>query len=601
MQIYSLDIKGFRGILSSKLFFDEHTVLVGDNNTGKSTVLEAIDLVLGPERLFKKPIIDEHDFYAGEYTDSDGNSKEISVEVIIGNLSADQLAHFQDHIEWWNKNNKTLITEPPVEQVDAIETMPVLRVLFKGKYDKEEDDFIGETFFASPPALDNGDLQKFGSKDKRLCGFLILRTVRTGSRALSLERGSLLDVILRLKEQRPQMWESILKQLRELDIVESEGAPIGNILKDVKEALNAFIAKDSGETPHMRVTDLTRESLRKVLTVFIGTGVKNSEGIEYAAPYQHQGTGTINALVLAMLSMIANLKQNVIFAMEEPEIAIPPHTQKRIINLIRSQSAQAIFTSHSPYVLEEFDPKNILALTKENGIVNGIPADISELTKKKNFRLEFRKKYSEALLARRVLIVEGRTEFDALPAASRKLNQIDEKRFKTLEAMGIAIIDAEGDSNIAPLATLLKKLGKKTYGVYDLQEDPQKTKILTALDVACESAESSFEKLLVSESDETNLKKFSLKLVTDGEWPTHITPKPTAALPVDQIKDVMKKFFEHTKGSGTAADFIMTCDEAQIPQYIKESLLSIQNHIFPESQGKSEQAAPLSHNPLDIL
>lgn len=60
------------------------------------------------------------------------------------------------------------------------------------------------------------------------------------------------------------------------------------------------------------------------------TGAKRKTAL--STPHlQHQGTGTINTLVLALLSLIADLKQNVIFAMEEPEIAIPPHTQKRII------------------------------------------------------------------------------------------------------------------------------------------------------------------------------------------------------------------------------------------------------------------------------
>ena len=43
-------------------------------------------------------------------------------------------------------------------------------------------------------------------------------------------------------------------------------------------------------------------------------------------------------LVLAMLSQIAEDKQNVIFAMEEPETAIPPYAQKRIVHEIREVS-----------------------------------------------------------------------------------------------------------------------------------------------------------------------------------------------------------------------------------------------------------------------
>ena len=45
-------------------------------------------------------------------------------------------------------------------------------------------------------------------------------------------------------------------------------------------------------------------------------------------------------LVLAMLSQIAEDKQNVIFAMEEAETAIPPYAQKRIVHELRKLSAQ---------------------------------------------------------------------------------------------------------------------------------------------------------------------------------------------------------------------------------------------------------------------
>jgi len=43
-------------------------VLIGDNNTGKTTILEALDLALGPDRLNRLPPVDEHDFFLGAYS-----------------------------------------------------------------------------------------------------------------------------------------------------------------------------------------------------------------------------------------------------------------------------------------------------------------------------------------------------------------------------------------------------------------------------------------------------------------------------------------------------------------------------------------------------
>src|SRR3546814_19138507 len=67
MKIYSVDIKNFRGIRSATLNLPDHAVLIGDNNTGKSTVLEAIDLALGPDRLNRRPPVDEHDLFQVAY------------------------------------------------------------------------------------------------------------------------------------------------------------------------------------------------------------------------------------------------------------------------------------------------------------------------------------------------------------------------------------------------------------------------------------------------------------------------------------------------------------------------------------------------------
>ena len=68
MRISRLTIENFRGIKKAIILLPKHGVLVGDNNTGKTTILEALDLVLGPDRLNYQPPIDEHDFYRGEYS-----------------------------------------------------------------------------------------------------------------------------------------------------------------------------------------------------------------------------------------------------------------------------------------------------------------------------------------------------------------------------------------------------------------------------------------------------------------------------------------------------------------------------------------------------
>lgn len=581
MRIVRVKIENFRGIAEGEIFLTDHAVLVGDNNVGKSTILEAIDLVLGPERLSRRPVIDEHDFYGGRYLDVNGNPVEIKIELVIVDLSSEQKRLFNNHLEWWSQNSNKLLDGPPPENTDQADVVPALRVGFKGGYDREEDDFIGGTYFLSPK-LEVGDYTTFKVADKRQCGFLFLRTLRTGSRALSLERGSLLDIILRLQEKRFRMWEDVLENLRKLSVAENKELCVSEILSKVEETLRTFIPSEHADSPHMRVSDLTRESLRRTLTVFMCTGIKNDDGTDCAAPFQHQGTGTINMLVLALLSMIAELKQNVIFAMEEPETAIPPHTQKAIIDCIRKKSSQSLFTSHSPYVLEEFDPLQILVLKRENGKISGIPAGYPPTVKPKAYRSEIRKRFCEALLARRVLILEGRTEYDAFPSAARRLQVLDPVRFKTLEAMGIAVIDAESDTQIAPLGSYFSKLGKTLFAIFDQQTAEQKLAIQAAIANAYESPEHGFEDVVLNGTPEDALKRFALSLVNDNEWPQHLNDKkPTETMDNESLRNALRNYLIGTKGASGAADLLAQCSLAEMPKFIVDTLLSMQAIIAP--------------------
>lgn len=51
MKVTKLTIANFRGIKSAEILLNGNSVFVGDNNSGKSTIFEALDLVMGPDRL----------------------------------------------------------------------------------------------------------------------------------------------------------------------------------------------------------------------------------------------------------------------------------------------------------------------------------------------------------------------------------------------------------------------------------------------------------------------------------------------------------------------------------------------------------------------
>jgi putative ATP-dependent endonuclease of the OLD family len=568
MRIAYVDITNFRGISKGRIHFNGHTVLIGDNNAGKSTVFEAIDLVLGPDRMSRIPIVDEHDFFNGKYFEAD---KTINIEIAVIDLTTEQKRRFVNNLEFWHIENQEIIGSNAIDEVETPGVTEVLRVKFEGSYDLDEDDFKGETSFCSP-TRDDGNLARFGKLDKRECGFLYLRALRTGSRALSLERGSLLDIILRIRELRPKMWEDVLTQLKETSVADDTTLGVHDILTNVQKSLQEFVPSDWGDEPHLKVSDLTREHLRKTLTVFMSTGKTG-----YHAPFQHQGTGTINTMVLALLSMIAEAKKTVIFAMEEPEIAIPPYTQKRIVDSICKKSTQAIFSTHSPFVLEEFSVNNIILIHRnDEGKMSGIPVKLPSLIKPKAYSTEFRLRFAEALLAKRVLLTEGATEASSYSFAARHLSELQPGNYTSLEGLGIAVFDAGSQNSIPIFGEYFKTLGKLVFAVFDKQDQINLDKINGTIVHAFESPHEGFEELILEETDGAVLRKFALELCFNNEWPGHLSrDKPVESFTDAQIKVSLLSYFRWSKGAKSCATLLASCNVDEMPETIKSVLESI--------------------------
>jgi putative ATP-dependent endonuclease of OLD family len=572
MKVSRLVIRNFRGIRETELLFPDHVILVGDNNVGKSTIFEALDLVLGPDRLNRLSKIDEHDFYLSSYLSAENEPrKEVRIEVTVTGLNEEQQNRFKDNIEWWNTGTKAF-QGAPVESVDHPDVYAAIRVTFVGYYDTEDDDFSGETYFSR--TLEEGGAPQFFRKiDKQFCGFLYLRSLRTATRALSLEHGSLLDIILRMKEIRPQMWEKTIEQLNGLTVASDPELGISGVLASIETAVKKYVPSEWGVTPHLKVSNLTRESLRKIITAFIATG----DG-DHAAPFYRQGTGTINMLVLAMLTQIAQDKQNVIFAMEEPETAIPPYAQKRIVHEVRKLSSQSLFTSHSPYVLEEFDISEVAVLSRtSNGVLSQSAIELPPSIKYKRYRQEFRTRFCEGLLARRILLAEGATEAASLPAVARRLAEIDPSKYSSFEALGLCTVDAGGDGNIAELGKLYGALGKSVYAVCDKQEEASKAAIEGQVTKLFMHDETDIEKLVLNNTTQAALERF----IDVIELPPHLAtkypnPKTTALA-------VLTEFFSWAKGNLGLADFLSQCDEAEIPEWVRDTCKQLREHCQPST------------------
>ena len=74
------------------------------------------------------------------------------------------------------------------------------------------------------------------------------------------------------------MWEDTLKELHEISVADNDALGVNHILSSVQKAIRSLVPADWGEDPQIKVSDLTREHLRKTLSVFMSTGAKRLNG-----------------------------------------------------------------------------------------------------------------------------------------------------------------------------------------------------------------------------------------------------------------------------------------------------------------------------------
>lgn len=594
MKIVRLTISNFRGIKQAELHFDGHTLLVGQNNVGKSTICEALDLMLGPDRTSRFPPVEEFDFHNAHYLvapDNEGDPPTtipIRIEVVLVDLNAEIENRCGTHTEYWSEAEKRLLKEGEVDQANPPAVVTCLRLETIANYSIDEDEFEAATYFSHPLNLD-GELSVVRKDIKRMFGFLYLRALRTGSRALSLERGSLLDLILRAKGVKTGLWENAIARLKVLDI--GDGAvELDDILQEIEMRLGRYIPTNAdGRATKLHVSQLTREHLRKTMSFFIAM----SKGQEHV-PFQQAGTGTLNTLVLALLSFLADLKaSSIIFAMEEPEIAVPPHTQRRIADYLLQNTTQAFVTSHSPYVIERFEPSQTLVLARdEHAILTSKRVSDASGLKDQDYKRFARRGLTECMLGKGVIVVEGVTELYALPVIARQLERTCGPLIQPLDIAGVAFYDADGEGNMVKFGTFFKELGLKTFSFYDyLARTPEDKKKLTdAYDIDGEHVYGGFEDMLVAEVPAPRLWSFLEELRDSGDNGKFIIP---AQRPADEVvRQLARTALGGKKGAGWGARLLEQCPTEDLPKTAMNFLFQVYGEFPPPAPVPKPPAVP---------
>jgi putative ATP-dependent endonuclease of OLD family len=145
MYLAQLKISNFRGIKTANIKLTQHFILLGNNNSGKSTIIDAIGLILGKETLVKN--IGDWDFFGGNPQPED----RILITGVLTDFDANDELRSKEWFndisggipQWYDSKTGKLFSAAADGLKLAIE------IGFAARFDKEELEFETIRYFAS--------------------------------------------------------------------------------------------------------------------------------------------------------------------------------------------------------------------------------------------------------------------------------------------------------------------------------------------------------------------------------------------------------------------------------------------------------------------
>lgn len=453
MYISKVAISNFRSFDQFSVDLNDGlSVIIGENNVGKSNFLEALNLIFNSNYSPRKRILKQGDFYNG--LEIKGEWPEITIEVILKGISnEDELAITS---RWLTRNpgeakitykyrpKSNISTDPPSEQVSINRLQLPLNEYEWIIYGGERE------------TLDNFDfnmLSKFGIE--------YVGALRDATTELKKSSGKL-QHILRNFELNENDLQDIAEKVEELNEILIKGDDIQKIRDD----LNHYLVNITGSTRQkVQITmgESDYDSLIKDLKVLIGEEDK-------VHSVEMNGLGYNNLLFISLLlTQYSTLKERKlhnydyifpIIIVEEPEAHLHTHLQKYLANYFFKQkiAGQVIITSHSTHVSSHTDLDSLIVFYRSNQktiskrIGTIFDSNLKEHRQYKRYLerwLDATK--SDVFFGRKVLLVEGIAERLLIPKFfsmiySEKV-EIDDRVIeneKTLEGEGISIISVDG-------------------------------------------------------------------------------------------------------------------------------------------------------------
>ena len=440
MRLTKLNIEHFRGITSMEIAFERDvTVLIGENNSGKTSVLEAIRFGLDSIKSNKNCVFSEFDFQRS------------SAESILTDCSDIVFTFSFEETEESRWNDDILRILDPVIVGDEFSA---IKLRLKGRFDIEQGEMCQDWTF-----LDDSDNEmpgKSGSlKDiRRLRPFFFQSALRVARE--EFKSGMYWNSFVKNKDIDDTLRKTLESELSEvnLKIIGAHGS-----FKDITEEVKRISTLVSMASDNAVSIDPVHADVYRALRY---AEVNLLTEANARIPVNHHGEGTQSLSVLLLFS--AYLKKRLqqeydrlaepIIAIEEPEAHLHPGAIRSVWSIINDLPGQKIIVTHSGDILSEVPIQSIRRLSTTSGrcACNFIPKGALDQEELRKFNHHVRRNRGELLFARTWLLVEGETDVSVFVECAEILeinlhqlgirvveySQVDLKIFiKAADALGI--------------------------------------------------------------------------------------------------------------------------------------------------------------------
>ncbi|MCA1703862.1 MAG: AAA family ATPase, partial [Actinobacteria bacterium] len=443
LRVTHVRIQDVRAIEHLCVEFNDTTVLVGENNVGKTAVLRALDLALGATRG------EDDDFRVDA---GGGRVPEFVVDVRLapsnGDMFTDEVAgRLGDAVQLTTPQFGTLRIRGTAS---ADGSGPSLDRYWVAGWSCDRDEALGLT-----------ELERPRSDQLNLVSFFLLDARRDLVEEVRQRRsywGRLLSDVGMAPADRAALEATIATVGQDVVNKSTVLAGIRDELEAVKQALGDAVAEVAIEALPARIDEVARAV--DVLLRAPGSA---------ALPLRLQGLGSRSLAVVMVFNAYARLRLGAGFdipplpvsAFEEPEAHLHPHPQRAMFELISSLPGQKIISTHSPFVTQVADLHDLRVLTRIGASIavrsvprtnpDGSPVfDPNALAKLRRF---VQRNNGEALFARCVALHEGESEQGALPAFALHLWGLDPS------SRGVSLVNVGGANNFQHYIRVLEFLG----------------------------------------------------------------------------------------------------------------------------------------------